>query len=643
MSNQFNQSLLNTNILTSGNSFEDAEFSGNSVFSDTIDLTGITSITGLVDDITITEASGVISVKNLGITNSKINDMSVSKLTSGTATGTGAYVISGITLENNNITLSGTVDGIDISANIDQAVKTTSSPTFVAVSTDTINERSTNNGVFVDGVLLKDGKINVSYIDGALNPFDQDLNTTNLPTFAGLQLTDNMDTGGNNITMTTGGIYGAAGTFTGYLQAPITYSNTIQNYSGNNMIIQSVAGGKIDVYASGNLFMNTGFYCNDSNAYIRNSSDTSKILKFDSSGISASTTRTLTAPNASGTLVLDTNTMTISNKTFPCGSTVFEQDASYLKWDISGMATGATATISIVAGGSYTYTFPDVGSASRTVAYTTGTQTFDGKTLTNASLTGPVITNPTIYTNSGSATITLPTSTDTLVGKNTTDILTNKSFSDSTCYFVDSADNTKKILLNVDAGQTGNSTFQCNFPYDNSGGYTNDSFLMTSLTQTVINKTINTKDNTIRNHCIVFQNGTAAKQTITAGSFATVQFNTTIVDTTGGSTTLLEADLANERIYVRKAGTVFVFGSVRIDGTSGTTFRELSIFKNSTNMNCCRESVVSGTQFSICGIYTVSANDYFNLQIFTTTNNCSAGDGSNLQTMPQMGVIWLSA
>lgn len=49
----------------------------------------------------------------------------------------------------------------------------------------------------------------------------------------------------------------------------------------------------------------------------------------------------------------------------------------------------------------------------------TGTQT-----LTNKTLTSPTITSPTI-TNTG--TITLPTDTDTLVGRATTDILTNKT------------------------------------------------------------------------------------------------------------------------------------------------------------------------------------------------------------------------
>lgn len=52
---------------------------------------------------------------------------------------------------------------------------------------------------------------------------------------------------------------------------------------------------------------------------------------------------------------------------------------------------------------------------------------------------------------------TLPDATDTAVGKATADVFTNKSLSDSTCAIVDVSDNTKQILFNA-VGTTGTST-----------------------------------------------------------------------------------------------------------------------------------------------------------------------------------------
>jgi len=53
-------------------------------------------------------------------------------------------------------------------------------------------------------------------------------------------------------------------------------------------------------------------------------------------------------------------------------------------------------------------------------------------TLTNKTLTSPVLTSPVISTISNTGTLTLPTSTDTLVGRATTDTLTNKTLTQPT-------------------------------------------------------------------------------------------------------------------------------------------------------------------------------------------------------------------
>ena len=90
-------------------------------------------------------------------------------------------------------------------------------------------------------------------------------------------------------------------------------------------------------------------------------------------------------------------------------------------------------------------TLPTVAGTLATLA---NTETLEGKTLTTPTINGPtiqksgsstyptisdarmsstVITDSKLYSSTTSTTLTLPTSTDTLVGRNTTDILQNKT------------------------------------------------------------------------------------------------------------------------------------------------------------------------------------------------------------------------
>lgn len=112
---------------------------------------------------------------------------------------------------------------------------------------------------------------------------------------------------------------------------------------------------------------------------------------------------TLTTPALGVAAATTVNKVTIT--TPATGSTLTIVDGKTLKADNSLELAGTDSTV---------MTFP---STSQTIVGRTSTDT-----LTNKTLTSPVISS---ISNSG--TITLPTSTDTLVGRATTDTLTNKT------------------------------------------------------------------------------------------------------------------------------------------------------------------------------------------------------------------------
>lgn len=115
----------------------------------------------------------------------------------------------------------------------------------------------------------------------------------------------------------------ANATFGKYFENFLFQGNTIQATNTNGSIVLRPAGsGTVDYYGKGTVMgtSTTDIVANksftDSVNYFTDNSDSSKKLQFELSGITASTTRTVTMPDASGEMVLKNNSQVLSNKFF---------------------------------------------------------------------------------------------------------------------------------------------------------------------------------------------------------------------------------------------------------------------------------------------------------------------------------------
>lgn len=185
-------------------------------------------------------------------------------------------------------------------------------------------------------------------------------------------------------------------------------------------------GGKVWTYAAGtstlqNTWADSAQTTLNANPVILNSrgeasifwSGNYKVVLQDAAGATIWTTDNVPGASAYATL---TGVETFTNKTLT---------NPILSANASGIVSG---TLGYTGG---VFTFGD-GAAQRTVATTDGAQTLTNKTLDTAGGNVLKVNGNTLAAAAGAVTITLPNTADTLVGRATTDTLTNKTYSGGT-------------------------------------------------------------------------------------------------------------------------------------------------------------------------------------------------------------------
>jgi trimeric autotransporter adhesin len=268
----------------------------------------------------------------------------------------------------------------------------------------------------------------------------------------------------------------SAGTITANLTGTATNATTAVNFSGSlsgdvtgtqsATVVSLVGGSTASAVNSATIASNNATNVNTASTIVKRDASGNFSAGTITANLTGTATNATTAVNFSGSLsgdvtgtqsatvvstvggstasAVNTATVAANNATnLNTASTIVKRDASgnfsagTITATLSGNATNVTGVVAVANGGTGNNTLTSNGvlvgngtaAVSTSKAAPTGNfvGTTDTQTLTNKTLTLPIISS---ISNTG--TLTLPTSTDTLVGRATTDTLTNKTITGTT-------------------------------------------------------------------------------------------------------------------------------------------------------------------------------------------------------------------
>ena len=401
-------------------------------------------------------------------------------------------------------------------------------------TTDTLTNKTITSAVLNDtisGTSIKDEDTMVSdsashlatqqsikaYVDASVTA--QDLDT------AGDSGTGSIDLDSQSLTVAGGtGITSVASGQT----ITVDIDSTVATLSGSQSLTNKTIGDTNIIQAQDDAFE------------IRDAADATLLIDFDAAGTTGTKTtitssqtanRVITLPDATSTLISDSSTDTLTNKTVGDGNIIQAQDDAFEIRD----AADATLLIDFNAAG------------------TTGTKT----TITSSQTTDRVIT--------------LPDATSTLISDSSTDTLTNKTIdADGTGNSITNIEDANiKTAAAIDATKIANGTVT-NTEFQYVGGVTSD-------IQTQINTKLPTTITTTGDVIYSSAGTTASRLAIgSPGEVLTVTAGIPSWEPTTGSITAVTAKTANYTVttsdfHVEATANTFTFTLYAVASNSGRT------------------------------------------------------------------------